>query len=62
MTDEKFFELAREAGFKTSDIYYSNGKDSYKKVQAHGVNGFQVELRRFAVLVALEERKLWEAE
>ena len=62
MTDEKFFELAHEAGFQTADVHYANGDGSYKTVRAHGSNGFLVELRRFTVLVALEERKLWEAE
>ena len=61
MTDEKFFEIAREAGFKTADVHYANGEGSYKTVKAHGSNGFLVELKRFAVLVALEERKLLDA-
>ena len=58
MTDERFFELAREAGFQMADVHYANGDGIYKTVKAHGANGFQVELRRFAVLVALEEKKL----
>lgn len=56
MSDRELLELARKAGFRTGEMHMQDGLGTYPYVTSIG-DGCVVELRRFAALVAANERE-----